>query len=98
MTHKYDILFCGEYVTPFSSPSSRKANHSFGFSIRNEFQDEAEFQNEPYLTMAKDRIIKRLEKKGYTFISITSIKAVPAHQRKRSKRGINALAKRLLKF
>ncbi|HYF69134.1 MAG TPA: hypothetical protein VD884_13415 [Ohtaekwangia sp.] len=67
MTHKYDILFCGEYVTPFSSPSARKANLSFGFSIRNEFQDESEFQKEPLLTMAKDRIIKRLEKKGYTF-------------------------------
>ena len=98
MTHQYDILFCGEYVTPFSSPNARKATLSFGFSIRNEFQDESEFQNDPHLSMAKDRIIKRLQKKGYTFITITSIKAIPIHQRKRSKRGINALAKQLLRF
>lgn len=94
MTHKFEILYAGHYTTSYNPIIEVKQN--FGFSIRNEFQDEAEFQQEPYLTMAKERIIKRLKKRGYTNIVITSIKAIHIHERKRTKRGINALAKRFL--
>lgn len=97
MTHKYDILFSGEYVTPFSSPRAKKVSRNFGFSIRNEFQDESEFQEEPYLTIAKERIIKQLERKSYDFIVIYSIEAVLySRRKKRHHCPINKLAKRFL--
>lgn len=97
MTNKWDILYWATYVTSYS-PDLKESKQCFGFTIRNEFDDEEEFQKEPYLTMAKEKIIGRLKKRGYTDITITSIKAVHIREKKRRGNTINRLLKTLLRF
>lgn len=94
MINRYSISFAGQYTTGYDGKVvTVKQNHGFNTSSELEPED---YQNEPYLTMVKDKIRKRIEKRGHSNVIIHSI---IVHQFKEKQgRGINKLAKRFLSF